>query len=149
MKKRIFASMFIALSMAGVMFAETTQTLIINGEPVEKVVGAITFDGDNVVLHFDNETESHDMNLVTLSLEYLSGVNALNVYSFKGKIEGGKLSVSGLEVEAPIQIFNLSGTIQTSSKADSDGNALIDISSFPGGIYILQSGNNCLKFLKH
>lgn len=149
MKKRIFASMLIALSMAGSVFAETTQKLLINGEQVDKVVNCITFDGDNVVLHFDDGTESHDMNLVSLALEHSTGLNNLNMFSFNGRIEGGILKVSGVDAGTPIFIYNLSGAIATSAKADTDGNAVIDVQSLPGGIYIMQAGNNCVKFVKH
>ena len=134
--------------MAGSLLAETTQTLLINGEQVDKVVSSITFDGDNVVLHFGEDTESYDMNLVSLTLDYNSGVNNLNVYSFNGRIEGGVLSVSGLNADTPIYIYNLSGMTETSSRADSAGNALIDVESLPSGIYIMQAGNNCVKFVK-
>ena len=148
MKKRLFASMLFALSMAGGLFAETTQTLLINGEKVDKVVSSISFDGDNVVLHFGNDTESHDMNLVSLSLDHTSGLKNLNVFTFNGKIEGGVLSVSGVDNGTPIYIFNLSGVTQTSATADSNGQATIDINTLPGGVYILKAGNNCVKFVK-
>ena len=149
MNKRFFTGVLIGLSMAGSLFAATTQTLLINGEPVEKVVSSITFDGNNVVLHFGNETESHDMNLVKLSFKHdTSGLNSLKTYSFKGKIEGGVLTVSGLDGGTPIYIFNISGVAQTSAQADGEGNAVIDVNGLPGGIYIMQAGNNCIKFVK-
>ena len=148
MKKRIFASMLFALTMTGALFAKTTQTLLINGEQVDKIVSSITFDGDNVVLHFGNETESYDMNLVSLSLDYITGVDNLQVFTFNGKIEGDILSVSGLEAGVPIYIYNLSGLTQITAKADNNGEAKIDVKSLPGGIYIMQAGNNCVKFVK-
>ena len=149
MKKRIIASMLIALTMAGGLFAETTQTLLINGEKVDKAVSSITFDGDNVVLHFGNETESHDMNLVSMTLDHTSGLNNVNLFEFNGKIVGGVLSVSGLDAGIPIYVYNLGGVAQVSAKADSEGKADIYVENLPGGIYVLQAGNNCVKFVKH
>lgn len=141
--------MMIALCVAGTLFAETTQTLLINGQQVDKTVSAISFDGDNVVLHFGNETESYDMNLVSLSLDNNAGLNNLKVFTFNGKIEGGVLSVGGLDGSTPVYIYNLSSVVQASARADINGNAEVDITSLPGGIYILHAGNNCVKFVKH
>lgn len=148
MKKRIFASLLFALTMSAGMFAEANQTLLINGQEVNKVVSAISFDGDNVVLHFGNETESHDMNKVSLALDYSTGLEDLQVFSFNGKIEGGILTVSGLEAGTPILIYALNGVTEISAKADNEGNAVIDIESLGGGIHILRAGNNCVKFVK-
>lgn len=141
--------MMVALSFSGAMFAETTQTLLINGEEVDKVVSSITFDGDNVVLHFGNETESYDMNLVSIALDYNAGIKDLNMFTFNGSIEGGILTVSGVEADSPINIFNLSGLAEISARADFNGKAVIDIQSLPGGVHILKAGNNCVKFVKH
>lgn len=148
MKKRLLAGLLTALSMAGGVCAETTQTLLINGEEVDRLVSSITFDGDNVVLHFGDETESYDMNLVSLTLDHKSGINDLNMFAFNGRIEGGVLSVRGLEAGVPIFIYNLGGIVQSSAMADNNGEAVIDVQRFPAGIYILQAGNNCVKFVK-
>ena len=148
MKRRFFVSMLLGLFIAGGMLAKTTQTLLINGEQVDKVVSSITFDGDKVVLHFGDESEAHDMNLVSLALDYSTGLENLNVYSFNSKIEGGTMSVSGLEAGTPVFIFNLSGASLASAKAGDNGNAELDIQNLPGGIYILKAGNNCVKFVK-
>lgn len=148
MKKRIFASLLLSLSMAGGLFAETTQTLLVNGEKVDKVVTSITFDGDNVILHFGTDSESYDMNLVSLGLEYSAGLDDLKVFTFNGKIEGGVMYVSGVNPDSPILVYGLSGMLERSAKADEQGNAAIDIETLPGGVYILRAGNNCVKFVK-
>ena len=50
------------------VFAGSKQTVKIDGQLIEKTVSEITFDGDNVVLQYsDNTSDQADMSLVTLS----------------------------------------------------------------------------------
>jgi SNF family Na+-dependent transporter len=50
------------------VFAGSKQTVKIDGQVIEKTVSEITFDGDNVVLQYsDNTSDQADMLLVTLS----------------------------------------------------------------------------------
>lgn len=51
--------------------ADTKQTVKIDGATVEKTVTRMTFNGDNVVLTFsDNSTQTEDMQLVTIEFFY-------------------------------------------------------------------------------
>ena len=53
------------------VFAGSKQTVKIDGQLIEKTVSEITFDGDNVVLQYsDNTSNQADMSLVTLSFTY-------------------------------------------------------------------------------
>lgn len=53
------------------VFAGSKQTVKIDGQVIDKTVSEITFDGDNVVLHYaDNTSATEDMSLVTLSFSY-------------------------------------------------------------------------------
>lgn len=53
------------------VFAGSKQTIKIDGQVIEKTVSEITFDGDNVVLQYsDNTSDQADMSLVTLSFTY-------------------------------------------------------------------------------
>ena len=53
------------------VFAGSKQTVKINGQVIDKTVSEITFDGDNVVLQYsDNTSDQADMSLVTLSFTY-------------------------------------------------------------------------------
>ena len=54
MKKLKLFTMACLLSVAFTAQAGNVQTLVINGEKVEKVVARITFEGDNVVLTFSD-----------------------------------------------------------------------------------------------
>ena len=56
--------------------ADISQTISINGQTIQGIVNRITFEGDNVVLHFAGDnTETADMDAVVLSFDYSSMVS--------------------------------------------------------------------------
>ena len=81
--------------------ADDVQTVTIGGKPVDKTVKIMTFDGDNVILHYtDNSTETQDMaedikiafNLST-AIEHL-GTDTMKdekVYDLRGRCLGDNL----------------------------------------------------------
>lgn len=83
------------------VFAGSKQTVKIDGQLIEKTVSEITFDGDNVVLQYaDNTSEQADMSLVTLSFTYqTTGIS---------QIEGIKQALRG-------KVYNLQGQYVGSS----------------------------------
>lgn len=63
--------LFLAAMLSTAVFAGSKQTVKIDGQVIEKTVSEITFDGDNVVLQYsDNTSDQTDMSLVTLSFTY-------------------------------------------------------------------------------
>ena len=83
------------------VFAGSKQTVKIDGLLIEKTVSEITFDGDNVVLQYaDNTSDQADMSLVTLSFTYqTTGIS---------QIEGIKQALQG-------KVYNLQGQCVGSS----------------------------------
>lgn len=77
------------------VFAGSKQTVKIDGLLIEKTVSEITFDGDNVVLQYaDNTSDIGDMSSVTLSFTYqTTGIS---------QIEGIKQALQG-------KVYNLQG----------------------------------------
>ena len=84
------------------VFAGNKQTVTIDGQVIEKAISEITFDGDNVVLHYaDNSSDQADMSLVTLSFSYtttgISQVEGIKkvlqgkVYNLQGQFVGSSL----------------------------------------------------------
>lgn len=84
------------------VFAGSKQMVKIDGQVIEKTVSEITFDGDNVVLQYsDNTSDQTDMSLVTLSFTYqttgISQVEGIKqalqgkVYNFQGQCLGSSL----------------------------------------------------------
>lgn len=83
------------------VFAGSKQTVKIDGQLIEKTVSEITFDGDNVVLQYaDNTSGQADMSLVTLSFSYTTtGIS---------QVEGIKKALQG-------KVYNLQGQFVGSS----------------------------------
>lgn len=83
------------------VFAGSKQTVKIDGLLIEKTVSEITFDGDNVVLQYaDNTSDIGDMSSVTLSFTYqTTGIS---------QIEGIKQALQG-------KVYNLQGQCVGSS----------------------------------
>lgn len=84
------------------VFAGSKQTVKIDGQLIEKTVSEITFDGDNVVLQYaDNTSDQADMSLVTLSFTYqTAGISQVEdikkalrgkVYNLQGQYVGSSL----------------------------------------------------------
>lgn len=86
------------------VFANSKQTVKIDGQVIEKTISEITFDGDNVVLHYaDNTSATEDMSLVTLSFSYTTtGTTGIS------QVEGIKKALQG-------KVYNLQGQYVGSS----------------------------------
>ena len=144
MKKLLFLFSAALLMLASPIKAETTQTLIINGEVVEKVVTKITFEGDLAVLTFADETFiSEDMGNVIMQFT-ASPTSIKNVEAFQlNKAVGDNLEIDGLVEGTQVQVFDASGK-QVIVTYDST----INVSSLMPGMYILKAGNQIVKFAK-
>ena len=94
--------LLLAGMLSTVVFAGSKQTVKIDGQLIEKTVSEITFDGDNVVLQYsDNTSNQADMSLVTLSFTYqTTGISQIEdikkalqgkVYNLQGQYVGSSL----------------------------------------------------------
>ena len=91
--------LFLAVMLSVATFADNKQTVKIDGQVIDKTVTEITFDGDNVVLQYsDNTSGQADMSLVTLSFSYqTTGISQIEdikkalqgkVYDLQGQCVG-------------------------------------------------------------
>ncbi|MBR1463033.1 MAG: T9SS type A sorting domain-containing protein [Prevotella sp.] len=149
MNKKTMISMLLTLLLCLQAKADGGQTIIINGNTVEKTVTRITFSGDQVVLRFsDNTTQTSDMASIsiTLSANQDTGIGNIEMFTFSGKV-GNKLDISNIADGTTIEIFNTSGVLMQKAKA-SGSSVTIDISSLKKGIYVLRAGSQVVKFMK-
>ena len=85
------------------VFAGNKQTVTIDGQVIEKAISEITFDGDNVVLHYaDNTSATEDMSLVTLSFSY-STTGISQVEGIKKALQGKVYNLQGQCVGSSLQ----------------------------------------------
>ena len=144
MKKILFLISAFMMMMASPIKADTTQTLIINGEVVEKIVTKITFEGDNAVLTFSDETNiSEDMGNVILRFSS-SPTSIKNVEAFQlNNVVGDNLDINGLAAGTKVVIYDASGKDVITTNGSN-----INVSGLRPGMYILKAGNQIVKFVK-
>lgn len=142
--KKILLLMTVGLATA---FSPATagdiQQLTINGQTVEKTVSRITFDGDNVVLHFlDNTSQVEDMDAVVLGFDY----NTTSIYSFEGEVKG-KLNLGGLPEGTVVTIYDAKGrTVATTTARQAK--TVLSTAKLNSGVYMIKAGDKAVKFVK-
>lgn len=143
MTKRILFLLACLLTSVG-LFADNSQTLTINGEVVEKTVVKMTFDGDQVVLHFpDQTTETVAMSAVVLSFEWTSDTG---VYSLKHDA-GDELNIEGLAPGTVVTLYDAAGhRLMTTTAAEAS--AQLSAKGLKTGVYLLKAGHHVVKFQK-
>lgn len=97
MKRKTFLFSLLMLLSGGSVFADTQQTVTVNGSPVEKFVEKLTFNGDQVTLFFDDtSSQTEDLSLVSIDLVYgTSGISDIQTNGVDGMRDGRIYSVSG------------------------------------------------------
>lgn len=86
------------------VFADSKQTVKIDGQVIEKTISEITFDGDNVVLQYsDNTSATEDMSLVTLSFSYSTTTGISQVEGIKKALQGKVYNLQGQCVGSSLQ----------------------------------------------
>ena len=122
MKRKTFLCMFLmALLSEGTMYAETEQTVIINGTEIDKFVSNLTFNGNNVTLQFDDNTSlTEDMSKVSISLSYENTTGITNITS--------------MDNSGKSKVYNLNGQYM-----GKDANALNK------GVYIINGKKTVIK----
>lgn len=117
--------------------------LIINGQTVEKVATRISFEGDNVVVTFGDQTnQTVDMEQVKLSFTPVSTA----IGTIKKQVED-VLDINGLEPGTEIDIFDAQGKKVMTTRAD-EARAILNTSNLKGGVYLMKANRQSVKFIK-
>ena len=148
MNKKTLHIFLLLLLFATSAFADTTQTITINGETVEQVATKLTFNGDKVIITSSNGEKSGEVNMesVVITFTTSTGIGAISTYQFNGIVDG-TLNIGNIADGTPIVVYNTSGSIVASVKS-SGNSAQIDINGQPSGIYLLKAGKQVVKFIK-
>jgi len=144
MKKLKQIAMAFMLTIVMSAQAGNVQTLTINGEKVEKLVARITFEGDNVVLTFNDQTvQKADMESVKLSFapEDLTAIGTIKNAVNK------TFSIEGLEPGTEIIFYNAEGKQVMKARASEDLTTL-KTASLKKGVYLMKAGRQVVKFVK-
>ena len=118
MNKRLFACCLSAAMCLSVL-ADGEQTVTVNGSTVNKTVTQITFNADNVILHYsDNTSEEADMANVSIAFDVAQAINML----------------SSEPADAPVYYFDMQGRQLPAAPQK--------------GMYIMKKGNKIVKLIQ-
>ena len=151
MEKRLLLCLLLLIGLGTNAVAQTQQTVTVNGQTVEKTVVQITFDKDQVVLHFsDGLTQTADMDDVSIAFspsdaESISTLQS-NAFIFHGVVNG-QLTIGNLQEGTHLTIFNANGQRMMSAQS-TGGTTTLQVSQLPAGTYILKAGSQYVKFQK-
>ena len=151
MEKRLLLCLLLLIGLGTNAVAQTQQTVTVNGQTVEKTVVQITFDKDQVVLHFsDGLTQTADMDDVSIAFspsdaESISSLQS-NAFIFHGVVNG-QLTIGNLQEGTHLTIFNANGQHMMSAQS-TGGTTTLQVSQLPAGTYILKAGSQYVKFQK-
>lgn len=162
--KRLFSSLIIigALIAPMMSFADTTQekairvsfldgvvhTFILSSTPVITFTNAgetVTFstaDGNSMSYHFS------DIKNYTFINEDSSVTNISATTSAGVKINGTKVSVSGLNPGSSVRVFDIYGKELINVSADNDGFAEVSLDHLSAGVYIINHGTASVKIIR-
>ena len=142
-KKISFILAALWLTTAVPTMAANDPVLKINGVTVEKTVTKITFEGDNVVLHFaDTSMQQADMESVVLTFGSTTAIQNLSAFTLRGLVDG-QLQLSGLKKGTEVLIYNAAGKQVLRSTS-----AKINVSQLKSGVYLLKADHQIVKFVK-
>lgn len=121
MKQVLLTVCFLLVGLAVEAQTETKQTVTVNGETVDKTVCRITFDGDDVVLGYtDNSTQRAAMDQVSISFVY----TPTGIAEIVKEVLDGTVS----------KVYNLNGQYVGH-----------DIGQLPKGIYVIDGRKMIVK----
>ena len=142
--RKVFLSLATVMLLSTVpLQAETEQSVVINGDSVEQTVTRMTFDGDNVVLTFDdNTTTTADMGTVSITFTTATGISPLSGYVLKAPVDG-MLDRSNLPHGQEVMIYDANGKQLLRTNRHQ-----IDVKSMKAGVYLLKTGSQIVKFIK-
>lgn len=144
MKKLKLIIMLCLLTFVMSAQAGNVQTLTINGEKVEKLVTRITFEGDEAVLTFSDQTmQKSDMESVKLSFT----PEDLTAIGFIKNAVNKSFSIEGLEPGTEILIYNAEGKLVIKGCA-SENLTILKTASLKKGVYLMKAGRQVVKFVK-
>ena len=143
MKKTFYLLLMALVFVFAPVQAQSTQKLVINGETVDKVVAKITFEGDSVVLYFnDGNNQKADMSVVSLSFTGSSDIQSLSTYQMRSLVDG-HLNLQGLAPDTEVTILDAAGKQMIRTRQHN-----VNVAQLRPGVYVVKAGNQIVKFVK-
>ena len=161
MKKPIFAAL-IALAMApcAAVKAETSYSLFVNtvdGKTVEynfDYLPVATFEGDEMIITDDRNVSGTRFameNVVNMTIKADTDPSAVdNVVAghIKVSVAADLLTVSGIEPDSKLVVYDAAGKAVASAVADQYGTAELNIGNLGKGVFVAAMSNYSFKFIR-
>ena len=162
MKKHIFAALIaLALTPCAPVKAETSYSLFVNtvdGQTVEyafEYLPIATFEGDEMIITDDRSIDGMRFamdNVVNMTFKAESGTTAVDKVAEAGHIKvtvaGDVLTVSGLEADSRLTVYDAAGKTVASATADQYGIAELGIGHLGKGVFVASMSNYSFKFIR-
>ena len=142
----------------GAMATDGKQYLAlnINGEAVFIALAdnpVITYSGD--VLHIstdageniDVEVEDVNRGLFTTTQEIPTSLSQL--LAKKASMQGGLLLLDHLKAGSAVQVLSTDGKLVFQTAANADGQAVVNLSQYPKGAYVVKTATQSFKITNH
>ncbi|MDD2559428.1 MAG: T9SS type A sorting domain-containing protein [Bacteroidales bacterium] len=144
------AALFSLFSMFS-MKAFSERIVRIEGQELEQAVSRISFRGDTAILHF-GEGDSLATHCLLLAVEFTaqSGLSSLQnsrVLLARNPVKD-YLPLENLEVGNSLLLYDNEGRLIKKQKVSSSSEQ-IDLSGLPAGVYLLRTGQDLIRFVKH
>ena len=78
----------------------------------------------------------------------MTGINELSADKAQFRIAAGEVTASGLKMGSEVSIFDMSGRLVASARANNAGEISISISTLNDGVYLVTDGKTTRKFIK-
>ena len=148
MRYQITILLFILFSTC-IMGGIENHGISINGTRVDKMVTEITYDENNITLHWNDNT-SISNKIAQLMIKLASGddnnIDKIKIASISGLYKNG-LTIDGITLGSLLYIYDVQGNLIMQNQATSTSCEL-DISQLNTGIYLLKTSEEVIKFVK-
>ncbi len=149
MKTKHFLALLVAVMMSMATAAQTGNAVVtVNGQEVSRALAQITFEGDNVVLHFADGTanQTEDMSVVAVSLSAATGIDLAQTFTVT-QLVGDQLMLGGIGRGERIAIYDANGRRMMQTTASGSVQTL-PLEGLSRGVYIVRAGEKIIKFAK-
>ena len=134
--------------------ADGVQFLVVNGKDGSKTTFALS---DNPKV----SCKSGELTVIADSRTFTLGLADVQNYLFEEeptgienvmkdgnvKMENGCVAFSGLDAGSAVSVYQQDGRLIKDSKADADGNAIVELSGMPKGVLIIHSNKTDIKII--
>ena len=153
MKKMILSVVGLLLMGAATAMASNTLVLHLASGQTQRFVlideqPTISFNGENVIVTTSTSEMAYAMTDVKF-FNYETETTGIEGAKAEGmKVEGDRIIYDGLPAGSKVQVFDVAGHLCGSATADEAGHAVVNITKFSAGVYMVNANNVSTKFTK-